>query len=154
MTLENRDAAPIRELEERLYREDLNVLRTELRRVPRWDRHLVHFLEDVAHKVGILGPHDGEDADWRFWHRTFREALTAERLHEIHAGGSDDVLALSRQIAGQESRWAEPFALLAGRVDQPDTLVRSLVEANRATERSVCGGRSPRAKGGWVARRT
>ena len=134
MTLENRGAASREELEDRLYRDELEELRNELRKVPRWDAHLgQNFLDDEAHKVGILGPHDGEDADWRFWHRTFREALTAERLHEVaEAGGAEAVLEQARQVAGNESRWAEPFALLAGRVAEPDALVRSLVEANRA----------------------
>ena len=133
MTLENRDAAPRGELEERLYRPELDDLRDELRRLPRWDRHLGRFLDDLAHKVGILGPHDGEDADWRFWHRTFREALTAECLRETHAaGGESAVFEIVEQIAGNESRWAEAFALLAGQVDEPDALVRSLVEKNRA----------------------
>ncbi len=130
MTLENRGAFSREELEDRLYRDELEELRVELRKVPRWDAHLgKNFLDDEAHKVGILGPHDGEDADWRFWHRTFREALTAERLGEMEAA---EVLALAGEIAGEESRWAEPFALLAGRVEEPDALIRSLVEKNRA----------------------
>ncbi|MEE8526431.1 MAG: SUMF1/EgtB/PvdO family nonheme iron enzyme [Thermoanaerobaculia bacterium] len=130
MTVEDVGAEPENLLLERLYRGELDEARAELRKVPRWDGQLKLFLDDVAEKVGIFGPHDGEDADWRFWHRTFREALVAEHL----AGGSmDSILAHATGLGkGEASRWAEPYALLSGRVKEPDQLVRSLVESNRA----------------------
>jgi DNA polymerase III epsilon subunit-like protein len=72
------------------------------------------FLDDLAERTGILGAHDGATADWRFWHRTFREALTAEHLWEQHQGeeGKAAVLARARAITADEdlSRWAEPLA--------------------------------------------
>ncbi|RMH18614.1 MAG: formylglycine-generating enzyme family protein [Acidobacteria bacterium] len=91
------------------------------------------FLDELATKTGILGPHDGRDADWRFWHRTFREALASEQLAATWRGGQGkkEVLAHAASIAGDESRWAEPYALLAGRVADPDALVKALVAANR-----------------------
>ena len=46
--------------------------------------------------------------------------------------GNEAILAFAREIAGDESRWAEPFALLTGRIADPDGLVRALVEANRS----------------------
>ncbi len=133
MTLENRDAEPLGDLEARLYQPGIDPLRKQLERVPRWRQSLRPFLDDLAERTGILGPHDGPEADWRFWHRTFREALAAEALEEtLGAEGEEAVLKHARAIAGDESRWAEPYALLAGRVEEPDALVRSLVRENRA----------------------
>jgi formylglycine-generating enzyme required for sulfatase activity/energy-coupling factor transporter ATP-binding protein EcfA2 len=136
MTEDNRDAEPVKVLEDRLYRPELDSLRTELERIGRWRSRLRPFLEDLAERTGILGPHDGAAADWRFWHRTFREALTAEHLWEQYKGkaGRATVLDRARAITADEdlSRWAEPFALLAGRVQDPDDLVKALVQENRA----------------------
>lgn len=79
MTQDNRDGEPFDALEERLLAPAAEELRGRLAAEERWQRPLV-FLEDVAGHTGILGPHDGPRADWRFWHRTFREALAAEEL--------------------------------------------------------------------------
>ncbi len=136
MTRENRDAEPVTRLEARLYKPEADDLRAPLERVPRWRRSMRPFLDDLAEQTGILGPHDGPSADWRYWHRTFREALAAEALAATLApeGGEAALLAEARDIAEEQdlSRWAEPYALLAGRVADPDALVTSLVEANRA----------------------
>lgn len=129
MTFDNRDAEPRRQLEERLYRDAMEREREEIGKVYRWDGKVSRFLDDVAEKVGILGPHDGDDADWRFWHRTFREALTAEQMAQWPA---ERQLEHARAVEGEESRWAEPFALLSGRVDDADALLRRLLDANRA----------------------
>jgi formylglycine-generating enzyme required for sulfatase activity/GTPase SAR1 family protein len=135
MTEDNRDAEPIAALEDRLYRPELDALRGKLERVSRWRGRLRPFLEELAETTGILGPHDGADADWRFWHRTFREALTAECLWDQYQDkdGKAVVLARARATTAEEdlSRWAEPFALLAGRVNNPDDLVKALVQENR-----------------------
>ncbi len=128
LTEDNRDSESKADLQERLYHEQMHGLHEELRRVPRWDGPLSHFLEDLAERVGILGPHDGEDADWRFWHRTFKEALTAEHLAQMKA---EDLLARAASLGGEESRWAEPFALLTGQVEEPDALVKQLVDTNK-----------------------
>jgi formylglycine-generating enzyme required for sulfatase activity/energy-coupling factor transporter ATP-binding protein EcfA2 len=135
MTEDNRDAESVEALEDRLYRPELDGLRTELERIGRWRSRLRPFLDDLAERTGILGPHDGAAADWRFWHRTFREALTAEHLWEQYKGkaGRAAVLERARAITAEAdlSRWAEPFALLAGRVHDPDDLVKTLVQENR-----------------------
>jgi formylglycine-generating enzyme required for sulfatase activity len=135
MTEDNRDAEPVAALEDRLYRPELDALRDKLERVSRWRGRLRPFLEELSETTGILGPHDGPDADWRFWHRTFREALTAEGLWDQYRekDGKAAVLARARAVTADEdlSRWAEPFALLAGRVDDPDELVKALVAENR-----------------------
>ncbi|MCP4662116.1 MAG: formylglycine-generating enzyme family protein, partial [bacterium] len=61
------------------------------------------------------------------------EALAAEALEQrFRDAGEAAVLEHARGIAGDESRWAEPYALLAGRVEEPDALVRALVRENRA----------------------
>lgn len=135
MTEDNRDAEPAAALEDRLYRPEMDALRDKLERVGRWRGRLRQFLDELAEKTGILGPHDGPDADWRFWHRTFREALTAESLRDQYQekGGRAVVLVRAKAITAEEdlSRWAEPFALLAGRVQDPDDLVKALVRENR-----------------------
>ena len=133
MTRDNRDAEPVAKLEARLYRPEADPLREPLERVPRWRRSVRPFLEELAERTGILGAHDGPEADWRFWHRTFREALAAETLEQRYSSdGPDAVLTHACDIAGDESRWAEPYALLVGRIESPDALVKALVEENRA----------------------
>ena len=131
MTQTNRDAAPLEDLERALYSKPADSLREELDRVPEWRRSMRAFLDDLAERTGILGPHDGRDADWRFWHRTLREALASEQLEQrFERDGAQVVLDQARAIEGNESAWAEPFALLTARVPDPDELVRSLMEAN------------------------
>ena len=134
MTRDNRDSEPVTSLESRLYQPEADALREPLERVRRWRQSLRPFLDDLAERTGILGPHDGPAADWRYWHRTFREALAAEALADKLEtdGGETALLADARQIAGEDlSRWAEAYALLTGRVKDPDRLVKALVEANR-----------------------
>ncbi len=133
LTRENRDAEGESALAARLYDPRADSRRKPLEQVPRWSQGLLPFFEDVADRTGILGPHDGYEADWRFWHRTFREALAAEELEQRwKVGGAEAILACAREISGEESRWAEPYALLAGSVTEPDALVRALVKENRA----------------------
>jgi len=144
LTAEGRDTEPVTGLEKRLRSPELDGLRATLERVSGWNQ-MRPFLDDLSQKTGIIGPHDGPSADWRFWHRTFREALTAEQLAEDYRRerGKPGLLwanktqvtlpALVRRIKTEDdlSRWAEPFALLVGHVDNPDDLVRALVEENR-----------------------
>jgi len=133
LTEANRDGEAVGELERRLLAPELDALRAEIERVPAWYRKLRAFLDDVAHKTGILGAYDGPQADWRFWHRTFREALAAEHLAaRIAKEGQSTILAHAESIAGDEGRWAEPYALLAGRVEDADALVKALFKANQA----------------------
>ena len=104
----------------------------EARKVSRWRENPRFFLEDVATKTSILAPHDGPGADWRYWHRTFREALAAEALFEEHQrGGEAAVFERAREIEGDLGRWAEPYALLVGQIDVPDAMVETLMEVNR-----------------------
>lgn len=132
MTDSNLDSEPRSALESRLHKERYDTLAQELRRHPPWQHSLGSFLDELAQKTGILGPHDGPSADWRYWHRTFREALTSERLlGKLEAGGKEAIREKARRVAGDESRWAEPYALLVGRVRNPDSLVKALAEANR-----------------------
>ncbi len=139
------------ELVRRLWDNELDSVRTRLEKI--WGRNLRSFLDDVYERTYLLGPHDGPHAGWRFWHRTFREALTAEKLKELL---EKDEAALFKQLTpvegqsereelgasrrelflafhqGDEGRWSEPFALLAGHLADPNTLVRSLAKANRS----------------------
>ena len=147
MTKDNRDAEPIATIEDRLYDEMADPIRNRLER--RWRRGMRDFLDALAERSAIIGPHDGEHADWRFWHRSFREALAAQALHgqilrrggqlagaqatatEKEAEGMALCAGHAQAVAGDESRWAEPYALLAGRLTEPDRLVRALMGANR-----------------------
>jgi hypothetical protein len=148
MTAEGRDTEPVLSLEQRLRDHKLDGLRATLERVSAWGQ-MRRFLDDLSQKTGILGPHDGPAADWRFWHRTFREALAAEQLAEDYQRERDSpgllarlwpkkteiaLPARARKVTTEDdlSRWAEPFALLVGRVDNPDELVRALVRKNRS----------------------
>ena len=143
MTVDHRDSEPVTALETRLRSRQFAPLRTTLGQVAGWSE-IRQFLDDVGERTGILAAHDGVDADWRFWHRTFREALAAEQLatdwkSQQRAGllsrlwpNRSALPALARRVKAKEDldRWAEPFALLVGHVDQPDALVRALVRKN------------------------
>lgn len=127
LTEANLDAEDAAALDQRLL-EDERIHRLLKRE---WGE-LREYLNDVAEKTGILGPHDGPEADWRFWHRTFREGLTAESLAEIfECGGEAALCGKVEGIEGDLSHWAEPYALVAGRVPEPDRLVLALIDANR-----------------------
>ena len=132
MTEDDRWAEPVKRLERRLRARHLEHLRRRLGTVEAWRQDLYAFLRDVRERTQILGPHDGRHGDWRFWHRTFREALAAERLHQQHReSGPAALVDWARQLEdGGEGRWAEPLALLAGRLEGADDLVERLGEAN------------------------
>ncbi len=133
MTADDHDTEPVYALEASLCGRKAEKVPAivEVRR--HWRGHFRSFLEDVAEHTSILGPHEGRHADWRFWHRTFREALTAEWLQKaLERDGEAAIPERVRRIEGDEGRWAEPYALLAGRIGDPDALVRELVNANRA----------------------
>jgi formylglycine-generating enzyme required for sulfatase activity len=132
MTEDDLWAEPVQRLEARLRAPELEPVRRRLAAVDAWRDDLYAFLRDVHERTQILGPHDGGHGDWRFWHRTFREALTAERLRrQVGDAGGDALVEWARQLAeGGESRWAEPLALLAGRLPDADALVLRLGEAN------------------------
>ena len=133
MTASHHEAEPLASLESRLRQSEAEALVRKLDFVTRWrDRPRV-FLEDIAEHTGILGPHDGSEADWRFWHRTLREALTSEYLEEIaEKSGLDAVLERVSFKTEGATQWAEPLALLAGRLDSPDALIRRLMSEDRA----------------------
>ncbi|MEM9294127.1 MAG: SUMF1/EgtB/PvdO family nonheme iron enzyme [Acidobacteriota bacterium] len=119
------------ELEERL--REQRELCQRLGNVPQWRADLQTFLLDLYEKTQILGPHDGRQGDWKFWHRTFCEALTAERLQAIYEAdeGPTAFLQWAQQLEeDQEGAWGEPLALLTGRLDTPDELVLRLGKAN------------------------
>ena len=92
------------------------------------------LLEDLGINSGVLGPHDGGQAPWRFLHRSLREYLAAERLdvegpERIGAwtgawegavgGGEDDATVDS-------ARWGEVHGLLCGLVSDPLPLLERL----------------------------
>ena len=58
-------------LVQRLWNDELNVVRSRLVKVKLWGENLRGFLDAVHERTYVLGPHDGQRAAWRFWHRTF-----------------------------------------------------------------------------------
>lgn len=152
MTEDNLDAEPVSRLEDRLYRLEAKDVCEPIERISRWRGKMRQFLDELSEQTGILGPHDGLDANWRFWHRTFREALTAEFLEiewrDREGKGKAKVLARAARVTAEEclNAWGEPFALLAGRVKDSDELVRDLVKENRALGlRAIATAQSLRA---------
>ena len=133
MTVDEHWSEPLKNLEARLRSDNLKNLRQRLAGEPAW-RDLFTFLGDVYERTQILGPHDRRNGEWRFWHRTFREALTAEHLHRQYTQEGDGTEALvdwaGKLKEGGEGRWAEPLALLASRLDHADDLILRLAEVN------------------------
>ena len=129
MTGDDVDEEIVADLEARL--DQSPIARDALTVSDNWNDQPRAFLEDVAKRTSILGP-SFNDA-WRYWHRTFREALTAERLADVHKAGKAKLLEHARAVTDKDAgRWAEPYALLVGRLDDPDALVRTLMKENRA----------------------
>ena len=95
--------------------------------LPGWEKPR-RVLDAIRLQTGILADYDGRDGPWRFWHRSFQEALTSEALERMEPAERE---AFARGLEEHLNLWAEPFALLAGRSDEPDALVRRLVELNR-----------------------
>ena len=126
-------------LEDRLYRERFKPLRENLATHDElYDMR--SLLELVADRTSILGPHDGKENDWRFWHKSFSEALTAEALAvRLESDGVDacfDVVPRSHEGESPDGlhdrgRWVEPFALLAARSKERDSIVRALLKRDR-----------------------
>jgi len=149
LTAKGRDHAPVGELENFLYDKEAESFRERIARYPPWENSR-DFLLDIASYTGIIGPYDGEEADWRFWHRTFREALAAEALYadyqnrvaqprkldvDVDAAEAEalaGVVSRAGALGADPSRWAEPFALLAGKMRSPDPMIKALVQINRA----------------------
>ena len=131
MTVDGLQAEPVDQIERRFWsNEDLRQAAQPM--IAHWG-DVRPFLDDLAEKTGIIGPLDGADADWRYWHRSFQEALTSEVLaQKYQSGGQAAVLEAAAEIEGDEGRWAEAFVLLTGQVDEPDALIKALVETNRA----------------------
>ena len=104
-----------------------------------WGEDRSLFLNELAKHTSILGPYvAGPDGPWRFLHKSFREALTAEQLaRRVEQEGLEPVLEEARNIEGDEGRWAEPFALLAGAVQDADALITALEEARPSLARAA-----------------
>ena len=66
-----------------------------------WDNSNEVLLDDLGMNSGVLGPHDGDTAPWRYLHRSLREFLAAERLVEL---GPDAIEAWARSWAAEEKR--------------------------------------------------
>lgn len=96
-------------------------------RLSGWPSHDA-FLDDVAKNSGILGPHDGSNAPWRFFHRQFREFLAAGALKRR---GETHLLELvSRLDQSALGHWGETLGLACGLVEKPLELLGKLRDLN------------------------
>ena len=119
------------------------------------------LLEDIGFNGGVLGPHDGPGAPWRFLHRSLREFLAAEELNRLGDPAIDAWVQgwlaslkakRDRQggAAAEPARWGEVFSLLCGLVKEPLRRLEQLRTADESGElvrralRSV-EGLAPRA---------
>ncbi|MCP3915973.1 MAG: SUMF1/EgtB/PvdO family nonheme iron enzyme [bacterium] len=111
----------------------------ELASLGDWGPNASRFLDALAHQTSVIGPYvAGPDGPWRFLHKSFREALTAEQLaRRVARDGLEPILDEARQIEGDEGRWAEPFALLAGSVKDSDALITALEEVRPSLARAA-----------------
>jgi sulfatase-modifying factor enzyme 1/uncharacterized protein DUF4062/NACHT domain-containing protein len=112
-----------------------------------WERSNDVFLEDIGLNSGVIGPHDGRKAQWRFLHRSLREFLAAEELAKLDAKVLDERIAAwkaemeraekarasgeppSRPVPDPE-RWGEVFGLLAGIVPRPTSVLEAIRKAS------------------------
>ncbi|MCA8950631.1 MAG: SUMF1/EgtB/PvdO family nonheme iron enzyme [Planctomycetes bacterium] len=88
------------------------------------------FLRDVAARTGIVAPHEGSRAKWRFLHRQFREFLAAEALQQR---GQQTWMQRVEDLEDEEgaiARWAETMGLLCGLVEDPLVPLAALREAS------------------------
>lgn len=72
---------------------------------------------------------------WRFWHRYFREALTAERLAQVVDDDPAQAVALVEELGEKrdQAAWSEALALLPGHLAEGaarDAVVRALFLQN------------------------
>ncbi len=98
------------------------------------------LLEDLGRNSGLLGPHDGSTANWRYLHRSLREFLAAEALakgdpEQVFAEARDRLLQVRaanedkrEQVERRHglSRWGEVYGLMAGLSQAPRDLLEGL----------------------------
>ncbi len=85
------------------------------------------FLDDLAVRTGIIGPHDGSDRHWRYLHRSLRERLAAEALVER---GADHVAQRLAEVAGDDEhlgRWGETLGVACALLPDPLATLRGVV---------------------------
>ena len=94
----------------------------------------LELLNDVASKAGFLVREPDDDGRWRFLHRAFREVLCAQALVDRLDGDAGALAAHAAALTKDEqlALWANPWALAAGLLDDPDPLLRTLLDANEA----------------------
>ena len=83
-------------------------------------------------RTGLLSEAEGPGEGYRFLHRTLGESLASRALvaRAADATRRPEVIQLAGSIAGQEGRWAETFALFAGRTPDAAKWLRALKSAN------------------------
>ncbi|MBI5852695.1 MAG: SUMF1/EgtB/PvdO family nonheme iron enzyme [Planctomycetes bacterium] len=116
-----------------------------------WDSNEV-FLDDLGHNSGVLGPHDGRHAPWRYLHRSMREYLAAEQLadlpgqdlnHRIGTWVEELREAEAARTRGKRKeggtgaidrpapeRWVEVYALLCGLIRDPFAVLNAIRDAS------------------------
>ena len=162
LTAEDLDSESYGQLQSLLYEQEIRKLREKLGQHEPWKEGVRPILEDIR-KTGLFGPYEGPKADWRFFHRSIRDALTSRYLVNKN---TQWILEHAEQIGKDkhENRWAEPFALLTGRVKDPNKLVLKLAAVNPAlARRAVATARNLKLRtlekifgleGSWLERST
>ncbi len=108
------------------------------------------LIDDIGTNSGVLGPHDGVNADWRYLHRSLREFLAAERLQvegpkrigKFVRGWTKAVEAFEEagrdpERAPDPARWGEVHALLCGLSTDPVPLLKDLRQVAPALARQA-----------------
>jgi len=92
------------------------------------------FLYEVATRSSLILPRGRHKNQWRFLHRSIQEHMAARCL--VRRGPNEwESLAKSLKTKQEEDtghlgQWAETFAFLAGEVDNPNKLLKKLMEIN------------------------
>ena len=84
------------------------------------------FVAELADRSGVLGPHDGRGADWRYLHRSLREVLAAEALLADCEAAQEIRAALSEDA----DRWGNVVRLMCGRSPEPLRELAAVREVN------------------------
>lgn len=106
-----------------------------------WDRSPDRLTEDVGQNSGVLGPHDGPGAHWRYLHRSLREHLAAKAIED----GAEE--ALVERLREDPARWGEVVALVCGLLKRVDPRRSELIEELVSADHSLATRTLPELEG-------
>jgi formylglycine-generating enzyme required for sulfatase activity len=106
-----------------------------------WDDAPQRFVDDVGLNSGVLGPHDGPGAHWRYLHRSLREYLAAKAMV---AGCEEDLVA---RLKEDTARWGEVTALVCGLLGRDDPRREALIEELVSSDHDLATRTLPQLEG-------